>query len=98
MGRTCRHGTDGPAVKPHGSHDAVLEKILQEEETVASNGREMIDDFRLWGSRSWRRSGGPLIKGGWSTQVVHYSGNHSVFLSEGGALAAVVGALPGKPY
>ena len=28
----------------------------------------------------------------------HIFDHHNAFLSEGGALAAVVGALPGKPY
>ena len=35
----------------------------------ARNGREMIDDFRLPGSRMWRRRGGPLTKG-----VAHVGG------------------------
>ena len=42
--------------KPFQRHDrvnAVVEKILQwKQDTPASNGREMIDDFRLWGSRT----------------------------------------------
>ena len=42
--------------------------------------------------------GGHLTKGGWLTEVAHTFDHHNAFLSEGRALAAVVGALPGKPY
>ena len=42
-------------VERHGGFDAVMEKVVQQEqENPASNGREMIDDFRLWGSRRCR--------------------------------------------
>ena len=52
----------------HGGFDVVMEKIVQwEQENPASKGREMIDDFRLRGSRTWRRMGGHLTKGGWLT-------------------------------
>ena len=35
-------------VEGHGGFDVVMEKIVQrEQENPASNGREMIDDFRL---------------------------------------------------
>ena len=46
--------------------------------------------------------GGHLTNGGWLTEVAHQVAHafdyHNASLSEGGALAAVVGALPGKPY
>ena len=42
-----------------------MEKIVQwEQENPAANGCRMIDDFRLRGSRTWRRMGGPLTRGG----------------------------------
>ena len=56
-------------VERHGGLDVVMEKIVQwEQENPATNGRRMIDDFRLRGSRTWRRRGGPLTKGGWRTR------------------------------
>ena len=55
-------------VERHASLDVVMEKIVQwEQENPASNGREMIDDLRLRGSRPWRRMGDHLTKGGWRT-------------------------------
>ena len=80
----------------------VMEKIDQwEQEDLASNGRETIDDFRLRGSRTWRRMGGHLTKGGWLTEVAHqvaHALDHpNAPLSEGEALAAVVQAVPGNP-
>ena len=61
--------TDWDSVEGHGGFDVVIEKIVQwEQENPASNGREMIDDFRLRGSRTWRRMGGHLTKGGWLTR------------------------------
>ena len=70
--------------------------------TAASAGAGMIDDFRLRGSRTWRRMGGHLTNGRWLTevahQVAHAFDHHNASLSEGTPLAAVVGALPGKPY
>ena len=55
-------------VEGHGGFDVDMEKVVQrEQENPASNGREMIDDFRLRGSRTWRHIGGPLTKGGWRT-------------------------------
>ena len=55
-------------VEGHGSLNVVMEKIDHwEQKTRASNGREMIDDFCLWGSRTWRRRGGHLTKRGWRT-------------------------------
>ncbi len=35
-----------------------------EKETDSSNDLGMIDDFRLWGSRTWRRKGGPFTQEG----------------------------------
>ncbi len=66
----------------------IPEKIVQwEQENPASNSRGMIDDFRLRGSRTWRRMGGHLTKGGWRTQVAHQVAhafdNHNASLSEG---------------
>ena len=50
-------------VERHGGLDVVKEKIVQRErENPSSNGREMIDDFRLQGSRTWRRMDGPPKK------------------------------------
>ena len=58
--------TDWNTVARHGGFDAVVEKIIQwEQETPASAGRGMIDDFRLWGSRRCRRMHEPLTKEGW---------------------------------
>ena len=60
--------TIGKLFPRHDGVNAVVEKILQwEQENPASNGRERIDDFRLWGSRTWRRRGGPFTKRGWPT-------------------------------
>ena len=87
----------------HDGFDVVMEKIDQwEQENPASNGREMIDDFRLRGSRTWRRMGGPLTRGGWRTEVAHVVAhdfdNYKSALSEGEALAVVVQAVPGNPH
>jgi hypothetical protein len=87
----------------HDGFDVVMEKIVQwEQENPASNGREMIDDFRLRGSRTWRRMGGPLTKGGWRTEVAHVVArpfnNPNAPLSEGEALAVVVQVVPGNPH
>ena len=50
-------------------HGNTMEKIDQwEQENPLSDGLEMIDDFRFRGSRTWRRRGGPLTKGGWRTR------------------------------
>ena len=55
-------------IERHGGLGVVMEKIDQwEQEDPASNGRDMIDDFRLRGSRTWRRMGDHLTKGGWLT-------------------------------
>ena len=48
--------TDWGTVEVHGGFDVVMEKVVPwEQEDPASNGRERIDDFRLRGSRPWRR-------------------------------------------
>ena len=90
-------------VERHGGLDVVMEKIVQrEQENAVSNGREMIDDFRLRGSRPCRHMGGHLTKRGWRTQVAHEVArpfNHpNAPLSEGKALAVVVQAVPGNPH
>ncbi len=47
---------DWDTVERHGGLDAVVDKIDQaEEETPASAGAGWIDNFRLWGSSSWRQ-------------------------------------------
>ena len=90
-------------VERHASLDVVMEKIVQgEQENPASNGREMIDDFRLRGSRTWRRMGDHLTKGGWRTEVAHVVArpfnNPNAPLSEGEVLAVVVQDVPGNPH
>ena len=51
--------------------DVVMEKIVQREQgDPASNGREMIDDFRLRRSRMWRRMGDTATK----VEVAHVGG------------------------
>ena len=72
--------------------------VQWEQENPASNGREMIDDFRLRGSRTCRRMGVPLSDGGWRMQVVHDFDNYKSALSEGKALAVVVQAVPWNPH
>ena len=94
---------DWQAVERHGGLDVVMEKTDQwEQENPTSNCREMIDDFRLRGSRTWRRMGGPLTRGGWRTEVAHGVAhdfdNYKSALSEGEALAVVVQAVPGNPH
>ena len=55
-------------VERHNGLSVLMEKIVQrEQENPASNGREVIDDFRLRGSRRCRRMGDPLTKGRWCT-------------------------------
>ena len=56
---------DWYTVEGHGGFDVVMEKVVQwEQETPASDGRERIDDFRLAGSRTWRRRVATLQTGG----------------------------------
>ena len=72
-----------------------VEKIDQvEQDTSASNGHEMIDDFRLWGSRWWSRTNAPPQKPRWRTWVARDFNHRNAFLSEGGALAVVVEGFP----
>ena len=53
--RQALSDADWDTVERHGGFDAVVEKIIQSEQIrPPSNGRGMIDDFRLWGSRTWR--------------------------------------------
>ena len=60
--------TDWDTVEGDGGFDVVLEKVVQwEQETPASDARDLIDDFSLAGSRTWRRRGGPPAKRGGPT-------------------------------
>ncbi len=69
---TALADTHWDTVERHGGFDVFMEKIVQwEQENPASNGRGMIDDFRLRGSRRCRRMGGHLSDGGWRTKVAH---------------------------
>ena len=46
---------DWDTVERHGGLNVVMEKINRlEQESPPSNGRGLIDDFCLWGSRTWR--------------------------------------------
>ena len=95
--------TGQDTVERHAGLDPVMEKIVQwEQETPATNGRRMIDDSRLRGSRPCRHMGGHLTKGGWRTEVAHVVArpfNHpNAPLSEGEVLAAVVQVVPGNPH
>ena len=66
MLRQAMAEADWDTIERHGGFDAVVEKILRwDREDPVPKGREMIDDFRLWGSRRCRRMGGHLTKGGW---------------------------------
>ena len=57
-------------VERHAGLDVVMEKIDQwEQENPASNGRGMIDNFHLWGSRRWSRTNAPPKKPRWLTWV-----------------------------
>ena len=57
---------DWDTVERYGGLNAALKKINQlKQETPALNGRGMIDDFHLWGSRRCRRIHAPLTKAGW---------------------------------
>ena len=101
--QSCRIHGGQDTVERHGGLDVVMEKIDQwEQEDPLSDGLEMIDDFRLRGSRTWRRRGGPLTKGGWHTEVAHVAArpfNHpNAPLSEGVVLASVVQVVPGNPH
>ena len=83
----------------HGGFNAIVRKVLQwDQENPVPKGREMIDEFRLRGSRTCRRMGVPLSDGGWRMQVVHDFDNYKSALLEGKALAVVVQAVPGNPH
>ena len=58
------------------------------------HGRQMIDDFRLWGSMRWSRTNAPPKKPRWRTGVARDFNHPNAFLSEGGALAVVVESFP----
>ena len=90
-------------VERHDGLSVVMEKIVQwEQEHPASNGRDMIDDFRLRGSRPCRHMSGHLTKEGWRTEVAHVVArplnNPNAPLSEGKALPPVVEVVPGNPH
>ena len=83
------------SVEGHGGFDVVMEKVVQwEQENPASNGREMIDDFRLAGSRTWRRMGEYSTETRLFMWMVHALDNNNASPSEGGALAVVVEEFP----
>ena len=99
--------TGQDTVERHGGLSVVKEKSVQwEQENPASNGREMIDDFRLRGSRTWRGMDEPLRNEGWRVEVAHVVAHvvahdcdhYKSALPEGKALAVVVQAVPGKPH
>ena len=90
-------------VERHDGLSVVMEKIVQrDQENPPSNGREMIDDFRLRGSRTCRGMDAPLRNEGWRVEVAHVVAhdfnNYKSALSERKALAVVVQAVPGNPH
>ena len=59
---------DWDTVERYGGLNAALRKMNElARECPVSNGRGMIDDCHLWGSRRCRRKGGPFTQGGWAT-------------------------------
>ena len=91
--------TNWEIIERHVGFNAVVEKIVQwEQENPVTKGRRSIDDFRLWGSRQCRRMGEYSTETRLFTGMAHTLDNHNDSFSEGGALAAVVSVLPGKPY
>ena len=57
--------TIGNPFPRHGGFDAVVKNIIQwAQETPASTGREMVDDFRLRGSSRCRQKRVHLSDGG----------------------------------
>ena len=55
-------------VERHGGFSAAVKKVLQwEPENPASNGRDMIDDFRLPGVTDVASYERTITNGGWST-------------------------------
>ena len=90
---------DWYTVAHHGGFDVVMEKVIQgEQEDLVSNGRERIDDFRLAGSRTWRRRGVRLTIVGPDTRAGHEFNDHNASLSEGEALAVVVERFSETPH
>ena len=94
---------DRETVERYGGLNAALKKINQLKQAMPEpQGRGLIDDFRLRGSRTWRRMGGHLSDGGWLTQVAHqvaHAFDHSSApLSEGGAFSVVVQVVRGNPH
>ena len=86
-------------VERHGVFNVIMEKTVQwEQENPASNGREMIADFRLWGSRRWSRTNVPPKKLRWRTWVACDFNNPNASRSEGEALAVVVESFPETPH
>ena len=65
---------------------------------VHPNGRGMIGDFRLRGSRRWSRKGVRLTNVGPDTWAGHDFNYHTASLSEGGALAVVVERFSEMPH
>ena len=93
--RQAMADADWDTVERHGCFNAVVEKIIQrEQENPASNGRGLIDDFRLWGSRWWSRTNAPPQKPRWRTWVARAFNHPNAFISEGGPLAVVVESFP----
>ena len=91
--------TDWDTVEGHGGFDVVMEKVVHwEQEDPASNGRAMIDDFRLSGSRPWRRRGVRLTNVGPDTRAGHEFNDHNASLSEGEALPVVVEPFSETPH
>ena len=82
-------------IERHAGLDVVMEKIVQWEQAIpASNGRGLIDDFRLWGSRRWSRTDAPPKKPRWRAGVARDFNHPNAFLSEGEVLAVVVESFP----
>ena len=91
--------TDWDTVEGHGGFDVVMEKVDHwEQESPASNARAMIDDFRLSGSRTWRRRGVRLTNVGPDIRAGHDFNDHNASLSEGEALAVVVEPFSETPH
>ena len=87
---------DGDTVERHGGHDAAMRKFQQgQEENPMRKGRGSIDDFRLWGSRRWRRTNAPPKKPRWRTWVARDFTPPTLF-SQRAPLAVVVESSP-KP-
>ena len=96
-GKACGiRGQD--TVERHDGFDVVMEKIVQwEQENPASNGRGMIDDFRLRGSRRWSRTNAPPKKPQWRTGVARDFPPPTLFSQRAEPLAVVVESFPERP-